>query len=416
MAEKERLSNSLNPNDERRHLGEARQVPAKRSMPVPNLRQKEVGMLHVDIPTHNDIVYLGKQRADVCVSIYLETTPQTQHIGAARIKFGNLTKEALQQLKAAGFEKRTYTELDAQLQDIASDDDFWAHQAHSLCVFATPESLRSYRVASRLTTGVHVSDRFHLKPLLRSVTFHNSGFVLALAENDVRLIHIYADLPAEEIRVADMPKDAASHAGKSTLNDRTDVTRSGGPDGQKMRLKQYARKIDEVLRPVLGRGEMPLILVAAEPLAGIYRSINSYQHLTEQALATSPSELTPAQLSDAARPLLDATYAQEVAAIRRLMEDRSSQGRTILDVAQVARAATAGAIGTLMVDIDKDVPGFVDDVSGLVTFAEKDDAYAYDVVSEIAVRALLGGARVMAVRAQDLPNGAVVAAITRYAI
>jgi hypothetical protein len=98
------------------------------------------------------------------------------------------------------------------------------------------------------------------------------------------------------------------------------------------------------------------------------------------------------------------------------MEDRSSQGRTILDVAQVARAATAGAIGTLMVDIDKDVPGFVDDVSGLVTFAEKDDAYAYDVVSEIAVRALLGGARVMAVRAQDLPNGAVVAAITRYAI
>ncbi len=213
-----------------------------------------------------------------------------------------------------------------------------------------------------------------------------------------------------------MPKDAASHAGKSTLNDRTDVTRSGGPDGQKMRLRQYARKIDEVLRPILQRSEMPLILAATEPLASIYRSVNSYQHLVEQGLATSPGELTPAQLSDAARPLLDTVFAEDVTAVRNLMEERSSQGRAILDVAHAARAAVAGAVDTLLVDIDKVVPGFVDDASGLVTFAETDDAHAYDVVDEIAVRSLLAGARVMAVRAQDLPGGAVVAAITRYAI
>lgn len=373
-------------------------------------------MLYVDIPTHKDILHLGKQRADGCVSIYLETTPQTQHIDAARIKFGNLTKEALEQLKAIGFDKHGSAAIADQLQDLGADDDFWAHQAHGLCVFVTPESLRSYRVASRLSTGAHVSDRFHLKPLLRSVTFHNGGFVLALAENGVRLIQVHADLPAEEVRVADMPKDAASHAGKSTLNDRTDFTRSGGPDGQKMRLRQYARKIDEVMRPVLRRGEMPLILAATEPLASIYRSINSYQHLTEHGLATSPGELTPARLSDAARPLLDAIFVEDVAAVRNLMEERSSQGRTILDVAHAARAAVAGAIDTLLVDINKVVPGFVDDASGLVTFAQKDDARAYDIIDEIAVRALLAGARVMAVRAQDLPEGAVVAAITRYAI
>ncbi len=373
-------------------------------------------MLYVDIPTHKDIVHLGKQRADGCVSIYLETTPRTQHIDAARIKFGNLTKEALQQLEVIGFDKRRSMAIADQLQDLGTDDDFWAHQAHSLCVFVTPERLHSYRVASRLTAAVHVSDRFHLKPLLRSVTFRNGGFVLALTENGVRLIQVHADLPADEVRIAEMPKDAASHAGKSTLNDRTDVTRSGGPDGQKMRLRQYARKIDEVLRPILQRSEMPLILAATEPLASIYRSVNSYQHLVEQGLATSPGELTPAQLSDAARPLLDTVFAEDVTAVRNLMEERSSQGRAILDVAYAARAAVAGAVDTLLVDIDKVVPGFVDDASGLVTFAETDDAHAYDVVDEIAVRSLLAGARVMAVRAQDLPGGAVVAAITRYAI
>lgn len=373
-------------------------------------------MLYVDIPARDDIVLLGRQRADACVSIYLETTPLTQHIDAARIEFANLAREALGQLEAVGLDKRAGAAIDEQLRDLGGDDDFWAHQAHGLCVFVTPESLRSYRVASRLTTGVHVADRFHLTPLLRAVTFHNGGLVLALTENGVRLVRVHSEQAAEEIRVADMPTDAASHAGKSTLNDRTDYTRSGGPDGQKMRLRQYARKIDEVLRPVLRRGQLPLILAATEPLASIYRSVNSYEHLAAQGLATSPGEMTPAQLADAARPLLDEVFAAEVASVRELLRQRSSQGRTVMDVAQAAHAATTGAIDVLMVDMDKVVPGFVDDASGRVTFAQKDDARAYDVLGEIAVRALLNGARVMAVRAQEMPGGSVVAAATRYPV
>jgi hypothetical protein len=99
-------------------------------------------MLYVDIPTRDDIVHLGKQRADACVSIYLETTPQTQHIGAARIEFANLARQAQQQLEAVGFDKRTGAAIDQQLQELGSDDGFWAHQAHSLCVFATPDSVK----------------------------------------------------------------------------------------------------------------------------------------------------------------------------------------------------------------------------------------------------------------------------------
>jgi hypothetical protein len=373
-------------------------------------------MLYVDVPTRSDIVHLGRQRADACVSVYLETTPLTQQINAARIEFANLANEALKQLTEVGFDGRATTAIADQIQELREDDAFWTHQAHSLCVFVTPDSLRTYRVANRLTAGVHVSDRFHLKPLLRSVTFGHNALVLALAENGVRLIRVRADLPAEEIRLADMPKDAASYAGKSTLNDRTDTTRSGGSSGQKVRLRQYARKIDEVLRPVLKGNDMPLVLAGTEPLASIYRSINTYPHLAEQGLAASPGDMTPSQLATAVRPVLDGLYAEDVAAVRKLIEQRSSQGRSILDVAQAARAAVAGAIDILMVDMDKVVPGYVDDASGLVTFSEKDDARAYDVIDEIAVKSLFAGARVMAVRTQDLPDGAVIAAVTRYTI
>jgi hypothetical protein len=44
------------------------------------------------------------------------------------------------------------------------------------------------------------------------------------------------------------------------------------------------------------------------------------------------------------------------------------------------------------------------------------DAANYDVLDEIAGRALLSGAKVYAVRRADMPGGAALAAILRYAV
>ena len=51
-------------------------------------------MLHLDLPTMAQFTQLSRTRADACVSIYLETTPLTQHTDAARIELGNLLKTA----------------------------------------------------------------------------------------------------------------------------------------------------------------------------------------------------------------------------------------------------------------------------------------------------------------------------------
>ena len=50
---------------------------------------------------------------------------------------------------------------------------------HSLAVFATPSGARTFQVADHLSPIVEVSDRFHVKPLLRSATFPQAAYVLA---------------------------------------------------------------------------------------------------------------------------------------------------------------------------------------------------------------------------------------------
>lgn len=373
-------------------------------------------MLYVDIPTRPEFKALNDMRADACVSIYLETTPLTQASDASRIDLGNLAKQAREQLEATAFDKRRLASLMEHFDDLADDDDFWRLQANSLALLATPDRLRTFRLPNALSSMVAVSDRFHLNPLLRAITFSNSAFVLALSENAVRLVEIHAEMPAAQVKVDNLPKDAASALGKSTLNDRSPSGRIQGSEGQNVRFRQFARQVDAALRPVLSGRETPLILAATGRLASVYRAVNSYTNLLPEGIETSPDRISDADLADAARPVLDAVHAAEISELKALYEARSGDGRATSDLSDAARAATYGAIETLLVDMDADVPGTIDDQSGAITFAETADATTYGVVDEIAGRALAGGARVLGVRKADIPGSGELAAILRYAV
>jgi len=373
-------------------------------------------MLYVDIPSQADIKALAAERDDICVSIYLPTTPVTQEVKGDRIELKNLAKEVARQLEAAGADKRRVTALSEHLDDLVDDDEFWRYQAHSLAVLATPDHVQTFRLPNAFQSIVEVSDRFHLKPLIRTVTFPNSCFVLALAEGSVRLVQVSADLPAEDVKVAGLPKDAASAVRRSTVNDRSPKRRLEGSEGQKVLLRQYARQVDHALRGLLTGSDLPLVLASTEPLLSIYRSINSYAHLAAGTIDGSPGETTDAQLAQRARTVLDGLYRDEIAAWQQQFSLRQGDHRAITDIAQAARAATYGAVESMLVDIDEVVPGSIDETTGAVTFSEQSDAKDYGVVDEIASRVIRSGGRVLGVRKPDLPAGKSLAAILRYAI
>ncbi len=373
-------------------------------------------MLYVDLPTQPEFRALNNLRADACVSIYLKTTPLSQQSDASRIELSNLARQAREQLEKAGLDKRRLAALMQQFDDLSDDEEFWRLQANSLAVLATPDSMSTFRLPNTLVSMVEVSDRFHLKPLLRSITFPHSAFVLALSENAVRLVEVHAELPPSTVKVERMPRDAASAVGKSTLNDRSPSGRIHGLEGQNVRLRQYARQVDAALRPVLAGRDTPLILAGTGRLPSIFRSVNSYPGLLNDIIETSPDRQSDAELADAARPILDAEYKAELKAFADVYETRANSGRTTSDLSDAARAATFGAIEALLVDIDTVVHGTVDDTTGAVSFADDAGAASYGVIDEIAGRALASGAKVLGVRKADIPGEAPLAAILRYAV
>jgi hypothetical protein len=167
---------------------------------------------------------------------------------------------------------------------------------------------------------------------------------------------------------------------------------------------------------VLASSTEPLILAAAEPLLGIFRGAGEHPRLVPEVIPGNPEDKTDEDLAAAARGVLDRLYARKVGELRETYEGRIAAGTALVDLSDIARAATFGAVESLIIDFDRRVPGTVDEDSGAIRLDAEDAPGDYGVVDEIIRRALASKAKVYALRAEDVPGGGAAAAAVRYPV
>ncbi|MOA17780.1 hypothetical protein D3C78_1380490 [compost metagenome] len=136
-------------------------------------------------------------------------------------------------------------------------------------------------------------------------------------------------------------------------------------------------------------------------------------NLTEEALFKNAEHLGTSELVSLVRPLMDNYYQAQLNALASRFETRSGERRVTQDLSDAARAASFGAIDLLLVNLDSTQSGTIDE-QGLITFSGSNNENTYSLVDEIAKRAMVSGARIFAVRSEDLPPGADLNAILRY--
>lgn len=372
-------------------------------------------MMNVDIPTSSDLQTLTEQRDDMSVSMYLPSSRVSRESDVARIGLKSLGREAVHQLGERGADIHRISKLEDLINGLVADNEFWRYQANSLAVFATPDHIRYFRLPNALEKQLQVADRFAFAQLLRAVTFPNAGYVLAISEGDARLVEVSADVPASTMVVPDLPEDVEPFT-TQPLADRLPRMRAQGTLGDASAQRMFARRVNELVRDRLRGVALPLVLAATEPMASIYRSINTYPRLAEAVIDGNAGLLNDGELAERARPIFDGIYRDQLADWRRLFEERENHGRGTTDVASAARAATFGAVDSIMIDMTAAVEGTVDPDDGAVTFAQPGASGTYDVLGEIAARVIRANGRVLAVRPDDIPNGTPLAAILRYAV
>ena len=158
----------------------------------------------------------------------------------------------------------------------------------------------------------------------------------------------------------------------------------------------------------------PLLLAALPEYHHLFHSVSRNPFLLSGAIDVNPSALSKDELRERAWELMLPQYLERLNRFIDQFGASRGEERSGSDLAEIARAATAGRISTLLIEADRVIPGRFDAVSGAIAFAPLDDPGVDDLLDDLGEHALKTGAEVVIVPAERMPTDTGIAAIYRY--
>lgn len=357
---------------------------------------------------YRDVRRLSEIRAPWCVTVYGTSDDWLRGNHPSPGAEAQI-RTVVDQIRDAGAPHEVIEVVRTRLEEFARHaTDAPGHldpHARSVGIFANGDSFESFVLTTSPAPWVGAADRFLVGPLLEGVLgLHPPVLVLALSEAEVRLVDVSAR-PIAVLDVRGLPRNFADALGLDVGNDRQTLAHLRTSEDPKARLYQYARLIDAAIEPVLqGEGAL-LIIAAAEPLASIFRTATRYPLVADSVIAGNHDGDSPFELADLAVPAIERHRRAEVETQLGRFAESPARGLVVAELHEIAECAREGAIGTLFVDVDRRHPLEAESSFGPTTI---------DLVDEIVRGAMASDARIIPVRAADLPTTDPVAAVLRY--
>jgi hypothetical protein len=385
----------------------------------------------LDYFTRRDLEVLIQEVVSPCISIYLPTERTGPESEKDRILLKNLLKDARDRLGVSGKRRDEIAELVSPAERLLDATSLWPCGCDGMALFRSPRLFRRFRLPVRFEPLAVVSDRFHIKPLLPLLTVSGSFHILALSRVAVRLYHAtrqqvseteLPNAPAgvdDTLRFDDPEKQLQFHTGTRSPGGMRPAMYHGqgvGMDDSESNTLRFLKEVDQAVNSALGEEMTPLVLAAVEEIQGLYRRVNGYRQLTEQAIVHNPEDLTAEELRSRAWRIVEPLFRgplREASETYGTLAGHDS-GQSVSEIGTILRAAVSGQVGTLFVRNKEHIWGRYDRESGAVELVDDGEVGSLDLLDLAAAETLLHGGRVFAVDPEEVPGGGTAAAILRY--
>jgi release factor family 3 len=377
----------------------------------------------------SDLETLVEERQGPCVSIYFSTF----HSGARRhqgpIRLRNLLRRAHAELQLRSDPGLSIETLLTPLATFEDDVLFWAAQEEGAALFCSPGFSRAYRLPRPFPERLAIGDHFVIKPLLPLVAADDVFYVLALSQNQVRLLEA-TSRTVERLAVPDLPGSLTEALGEvktaQYLQYHTASAASGGAlpaiyhghgvgaGDTKEELRRFLRPVEAAVRKRLAGCAAPCVLAGAEPLPFLYQEISRIPHLAASVIAGNPEHLRDDELRDRAWQLLEPTFAAERRRAAERFGELAGTGQASNDVTEVLPAARQGRVEALFLACDSDLWGRLDERPGQVSVHAAPEEGDLDLLDAAAVFSLRSRSAVYGVELGEVPGGGKLAAVFRY--
>lgn len=381
----------------------------------------------------DELKTLVEQPQAPCVSLYMPAVRAGTETRQNSIRFKNLIKQAEAQLQDYGL---SHPEALSLLEPALAVDqeDFWQHQAEGFALFVAQDFLRSYRLPLSFNELVVVSDRLHLKPLLPLLTGDGDFYVLTLNQQQIRLFEgsRYGMNPVplegvpqsvdEALQYDETAQDGQFRIGTSRGRTSNSFQQAGSFHGQgspdrdqhQKDILQFFHAVDAGLQKYFEGKRAPLILAGVEYLLPLYREANTYQPLLPEEITENVELLKPEALHSLAWAIVEPYFTQAQHSAVEQFRELTGTGKASTDPQEAIPAAYYGRVAQLFVPVGVQKWGVFDPQANALAMHSEAEPGDEDLLNLAAIQTLLNGGTVYAVKPEEVPESAPLAAVFRY--
>jgi len=361
-----------------------------------------------------------------CLSLYQPTHRHHPENQQDPIRFRNLVKE-LEESLLQNLPKPEVVALLQPFEALAQDHEFWNHTLDGLAVFGGPGTFRTFGLQRAVEPLVIVAESYHTKPLRRFLQSTDRYQVLALSRDHVRLFAGNRNTLDEVDLAPGVPRTLTEALGEELTEPHQTIASYGsaghavshGHGGQKdeseIDTPRFFRAIDRaVLTHHSKPSGLPLILAALPEYHGLFRQISHNSALLSEGIKIDPEALGLDQLRERAWKIMEPEYQSRLAGLAEAFAVSKSKGIGLEDLAQVAEAAFAGRVATLLVEADREVAGRIHAGSGNLHFENAGQPQGDDLLDDLGELVLKRGGRVFVLPSGRMPTDTGAAASCRF--
>jgi hypothetical protein len=342
------------------------------------------------------------------------------------IRYKNLVREAEERLRALDIPDSEARRLLEPAESILAHIQEPHHRSDGLAIFRSEESFHSFFLPLTFKQSVTVAHRFHIRPLLLLFSGDGRYYVLALSQNQVRLLQgsrfsigeiDLGDLPgnlAQTLRDDNSWKNLSMRANRSGAEGTSKSVVYGEKKDFKMDILRYFRRIDHGISDLLKDEHAPLILAGVEYLHPLYREVNMHPHLVDGGIAGNPEHLSVEELHAKAWTILG-PYFQKTRqhAIAHYLQNAGTT-RASHNLQEIVPAAYHGKIETMFADTESRQWGTFDPAADTVHLHEEEKPGDEDLLELATAHTILKKGIVYTIEPGEMKEGAPVAAVFRH--
>jgi len=322
-----------------------------------------------------------------CISLYQPTHRHHPDNQQDPIRFRNLLGEMENSLRQQ-YPTWEVPSLLENFQALARDDRFWNHRTDGLAILSSPDKFQIFELQRTVPELLVVADSFHTKPLLRILQSADRYQVLCLNQHEAKLYEGNRD-GLDPVELTDFPSTITEALGEELTEPHQTVASYGkgshgpqaGPHGAPAMYHGHGQKRDEVDidrdrffraidRAILEHHSrpsgLPLLLAALTEFHEPFHKISHNPFLMGEGITMNTEALSPERLCALAWQKVEPLYLERLAKLVDSYQIARSRQLGSDDLVQVAEAAAAGRVGTLLVEADRQIPGRIDAATGQV--------------------------------------------------